>query len=43
MSHADAMKEISLEGQMRQGAHVLQRIAAGPFGAAVEADMDVVL
>ncbi len=37
------VKEISLEGQMRQGAHVHQRIAAGPFGAAVKADMDVVV
>jgi uncharacterized protein YndB with AHSA1/START domain len=37
------VKEISLEGQMRQGAHVHQKIAAGPFGAAVKADMDVVV
>jgi uncharacterized protein YndB with AHSA1/START domain len=36
------VKEISLEGEMRQGAHVHQKIAAGPFGAAVKADMDVV-
>jgi uncharacterized membrane protein len=37
------VKEISLEGEMRHGAHVHQRIAAGPFGAAVKADMDVVV
>jgi uncharacterized protein YndB with AHSA1/START domain len=37
------VKEISLEGEMRQGAHVHQKIAAGPFGAAVKADMDVVV
>jgi uncharacterized membrane protein len=36
------VKEISLAGEMRQGAHVHQKIAAGPFGAAVKADMDVV-
>ena len=37
------VKEISLDGEMRQGAHVHQRIAAGPFGASVKADMDVVV
>jgi uncharacterized protein YndB with AHSA1/START domain len=37
------VKEISLDGEMRQGAHVHQKIAAGPFGAAVKADMDVVV
>lgn len=37
------VREISLEGEMRQGAHVHQKIAAGPFGAAVKADMDVVV
>jgi uncharacterized protein YndB with AHSA1/START domain len=37
------VKEISLEGEMRQGAHIHQKIAAGPFGAAVRADMDVVV
>jgi uncharacterized protein YndB with AHSA1/START domain len=37
------VKEISLEGEMREGAHVHQKIAAGPFGAAVKADMDVVV
>jgi uncharacterized protein YndB with AHSA1/START domain len=37
------LKEISLQGEMRQGAHVHQKIAAGPFGAAVKADMDVVV
>jgi uncharacterized protein YndB with AHSA1/START domain len=37
------VKEISLDGEMRQGAHVRQRIAAGPFGASVKADMDVVV
>ena len=37
------LKEISLAGEMRQGAHVRQKIAAGPFGAVVKADMDVVV
>jgi uncharacterized protein YndB with AHSA1/START domain len=37
------VKEISLEGEMRQGAHVHQKLAAGPFGAVVRADMDVVV
>jgi uncharacterized protein YndB with AHSA1/START domain len=37
------VKEISLAGEMRQGAHVHQKVAAGPFGAAVKADMDVVV
>ena len=37
-----AVKEISAHGEMREGAHVHQKIAAGPFGAPVKADMDVV-
>jgi uncharacterized protein YndB with AHSA1/START domain len=39
----DSVKEIAVDGEMRQGAHVRQKLAAGPFGAAVKADMDVVV
>jgi uncharacterized protein YndB with AHSA1/START domain len=38
----DVVKEIALDGPMGEGAHVRQKLAAGPFGAAVAADMDVV-
>ena len=38
----DHVKEISIDGAMRQGARVHQKLAAGPFGAPVTADMDVV-
>jgi uncharacterized membrane protein len=38
-----AVKEISVHGDMREGAHIHQKIAAGPFGAPVKADMDVVV
>jgi len=38
----DVVKEIAVSGTMDQGARVHQRLAAGPFGAAVRADMDVV-
>jgi uncharacterized protein YndB with AHSA1/START domain len=38
----EVVKEISVSGAMTQGARVHQRLAAGPFGAAVSADMDVV-
>jgi uncharacterized protein YndB with AHSA1/START domain len=36
------VREISIDGPMRNGARVHQKLAAGPFGAAVKADMDVV-
>jgi uncharacterized protein YndB with AHSA1/START domain len=36
------VKEISAQGSIGPGAHVHQKVAAGPFGAAVKADMDVV-
>lgn len=36
------VKEISAHGPLSKGAHVHQKLAAGPFGAAVKADMDVV-
>lgn len=39
----DHVKEISLDGEMHQGARVHQKLAAGPFGAPVKADMDVVV
>jgi uncharacterized protein YndB with AHSA1/START domain len=39
----DVVKEIAVRGAMGQGAHVHQKLAAGPFGAAVTADMDVVV
>lgn len=39
----DVVKEIALRGAMGQGAHVHQTLAAGPFGAPVKADMDVVV
>lgn len=35
------VKEISVEGAMGKGARVHQKLAAGPFGSAVTADMDV--
>lgn len=37
------VKEIAVEGAMGQGARVHQKLAAGPFGSAVKADMDVVV
>lgn len=37
------VKQIALEGAMRTGARVRQKLAAGPFGTAVKADMDVVI
>ena len=39
----EVVKEIAVRGAMGQGAHVHQKLAAGPFGAAVKADMDVVV
>lgn len=39
----DGVKEISVRGAMGQGAQVHQKLAAGPFGAVVTADMDVVV
>jgi len=39
----DHVKEISVNGEMGQGARVHQKLAAGPFGAPVKADMDVVV
>jgi uncharacterized protein YndB with AHSA1/START domain len=39
----DHVKAISVDGHMRQGARVHQKLAAGPFGAPVRADMDVVV
>lgn len=36
------LKEISIDGPMHSGARVRQKVTAGPFGAAVKADMDVV-
>jgi uncharacterized protein YndB with AHSA1/START domain len=38
-----AVKEIAIDGAMGKGARVHQKLAAGPFGAAVKADMDVVV
>jgi uncharacterized protein YndB with AHSA1/START domain len=38
----DVIKDIALDGPMRKGAHVRQKLAAGPLGSAVNADMDVV-
>jgi uncharacterized protein YndB with AHSA1/START domain len=37
------VKEISIDGPIRTGARVHQKLTAGPFGAAVKADMDVVV
>ena len=37
------VKEISISGAMGQGAHIHQKLAAGPLGSAVTADMDVVV
>jgi uncharacterized protein YndB with AHSA1/START domain len=37
----DGVKEIAVDGAMRQGARVHQKLGAGPFGTAVKADMDV--
>lgn len=37
------VKEIAVDGAMAQGARVHQKLAVGPFGAAVAADMDVVV
>ena len=39
----EGVKEIAVRGAMGPGAHVHQKLAAGPFGAAVTADMDVVV
>jgi uncharacterized protein YndB with AHSA1/START domain len=39
----EVVKEIAVDGAMRQGARVRQKLAAGPFGAPVKADMDVVV
>ena len=39
----EVVKEIAVRGVMGHGAYVHQRLAAGPFGAAVAADMDVVV
>ncbi len=39
----DHVKEISIDGEMGPGARVHQKLAAGPFGAPVKADMDVVV
>jgi uncharacterized protein YndB with AHSA1/START domain len=36
------VNEIAVEGAMGQGARVHQKLAAGPFGSVVKADMDVV-
>ncbi len=36
------VKEVAIDGPMHTGARVRQRLAVGPFGAAVKADMDVV-
>ena len=37
------VKEIAIDGAMANGARVHQKLAAGPFGMAVKADMDVVV
>jgi len=37
-----SVKEIAVRGEMGQGAQIHQKLAAGPFGTAVRADMDVV-
>jgi uncharacterized protein YndB with AHSA1/START domain len=37
------VKEIAIDGAMGKGARVHQKLAAGPFGMAVKADMDVVV
>jgi len=39
----DGVKEIAVRGAMGKGARISQKLAAGPFGAAVRADMDVVV
>jgi uncharacterized protein YndB with AHSA1/START domain len=39
----DGVKKIAIDGAMGKGARVHQKLAAGPFGAAVQADMDVVV
>lgn len=39
----ETVKEIAVSGAMRQGAHIHQKLAAGPLGFAVRADMDVVV
>ena len=39
----DEVKAISVDGEMRQGARIHQKLGAGPFGAPVKADMDTVL
>lgn len=37
------VKEIAADGPIAKGTHVRQRLAAGPFGAPVKSDMDVVV
>jgi uncharacterized protein YndB with AHSA1/START domain len=37
------VKAISIDGEMRQGARIHQKLGAGPFGAPLKADMDVVV
>ena len=39
----DEVKAISVDGEMRQGARIHHKLGAGPFGAPVKADMDVVI
>lgn len=39
----DGVKEIAVRGAMGPGARIHQKLAAGPFGTAVKADMDVVV
>lgn len=38
-----AVREYVVEGEMRHGARIRQKLAAGPFGMPVKADMDVVV
>jgi uncharacterized protein YndB with AHSA1/START domain len=37
----DSVKQISVDGAMGKGSRVHQKLAAGPFGSAVTADMNV--
>ena len=37
------VKEIAVDGAMAKGARVHQKLAAGPLGSTVQADMDVVV
>lgn len=38
----ESVKEIAVDGAIAEGARVRQKLAAGPLGSTVQADMDVV-